>query len=205
MFVGDFGVGYHGASCHGLAWSCTRKIGKAEALVVVLHQDTQGQSDASPTCPHSSMSSYTPPCAYQPLPLARVFRVLGFLRYVSSYFRISGQPKNSVKAIMKYLLTCTYVLISPATYHLVHRWPHMANSSVSSFLTDTKQTCKNSNPPWVQDVKILRCWDAQTFRYLDARMPRYVFQTRMRCFHENSNRNSVMERWMDTHVQRFET
>ena len=157
MFVGDFGVGYHGASCHGLAWSCTRKIGKAEALVVVLHQDTQGQSDASPTCPHSSMSSYTPSCACQPLPLARVFRVLGFLRYVSSYFRISRQPKNSVKAIMKYLLTCTYVLISPATYHLVHRGPHMANSSVSSFLTDTKQTCKNSNPPWVQDVKILRC------------------------------------------------
>ena len=60
MFVGDFDVGYHGASCHGLAWSCTRKIGKAEALVVVLHQDTQGQSDASPTCPHSSMSSYLP-------------------------------------------------------------------------------------------------------------------------------------------------
>ena len=156
MFVGDFGVGYHGASCHGLAWSCTRKIGKAEALVVVLHQDTQGQSDASPTCPHSSMSSYTPPCAYQPLPLARVFRVLGFLRYVSSYFRISRQPKNSVKAIMKYLLTCTYVLMSPAACHLVHRGPHMANSSVSSFLTDTKQTCKNSDPPWVRDVKILR-------------------------------------------------
>ena len=72
----------------------------------------------------------------------------------------------------------------------------MANSSVSSFLTDTKQTCKNSNPPWVQDVKILRCWDPQTLRYLDARMPRYVFQTWMWCFHENSNRNSIMERWI---------
>ena len=152
MYVGDFGVG---ASCHGLAWSCTRKIGKAEALVVVLHQDTQGQSDASPTCPHSSMSSYTPSCV--PTSAACESCVLGFLRYVSSYFRISGQPKNSVKAIMKYLLTCTYVLISLATYHLVHRGPHMANSSVSSFLTDTKQTCKNSDPPWVQDVKILRC------------------------------------------------
>ena len=135
--MGDFDVGYHGASCHGLAWSCTRKIGKAEALVVVLHQDTQGQSDASPTCPHSSMSSYTPPCAYQPLPLARVFRVLGFLRYVSSYFRISRQPKIQSKS------TCYLALMSmsPAAYHLVHRRPHMANSSVSSFLTDTKQTC----------------------------------------------------------------
>ena len=106
MYVGDFDVGYHGASCHGLAWSCTRKIGKAEALVVVLHQDTQGQSDASPTCPHSSMSSYTPPCAYQPLPLARVFRVLGFLRYVSSYFRISRQPKMQSKS------TCYLAIMS---------------------------------------------------------------------------------------------
>ena len=106
MYVGDFDVGYHGASCHGLAWSCTRKIGKAEALVVVLHQDTQGQSDASPTCPHSSMSSYTPPCAYQPLPLARVFRVLGVLRYVSSYFRISRQPKMQSKS------TCYLAIMS---------------------------------------------------------------------------------------------
>ena len=154
MFVGDFGVGYHGASCHGLAWSCTRKIGKAEALVVVLHQDTQGQSDASARCPHSSMSSYTPPCAYQPLPLARVFRVLGFLRYVFFIFQGFLTAKNSVKVS---LLSCTYVLMSPAACHLVHRGPHMANSSVSSFLTDTKQTCKNSDPPWVQDVKILRC------------------------------------------------
>ena len=154
MFVGDFDVGYHGASCHGLAWSCTRKIGKAEALVVVLHQDTQGQSDASPTCPHSSMSSYTPPCAYQPLPLARVFRVLGFLRYVFFIFQGFLTAKNSVKVS---LLSCTYVLMSPAACHLVHRGPHMANSSVSSFLTDTKRTCKNSDPPWVQDVKILRC------------------------------------------------
>ena len=163
MFVGDFGVGYHGAYSHGLAWSCTRKIGKAEALVVVLHQDTQGQSDASPTCPHSSMSSYAPSCAYQPLPLARVFYfgisqicLFIFQDFSDVFIHISGFL-DSQKFSQVNLLSCTYVLMSPATYHLVHRGPHMANSSVSSFLTDTKQTCKNSDPPWVQDVKILRC------------------------------------------------
>ena len=121
------------------------------------------------------------------------FLCFGISQICFFIFRDFRTAKNSAKVS---LLSCTYVLMSPAACHLVHRGPHMANSSVSSFLTDTKQTCKNSDPPWVQDVKILRCWDPQTFRYLDARMPRYVFQTRMWCFHENSNRNSVMERWI---------
>ena len=90
-------------------------------------------------------------------PACKSFPCFGISQICFFIFQDFRTAKNSVKAIMKYLLTCTYVLMSPAACHLVHRGPHMANSSVSSFLTDTKRTCKNSDPPWVQDVKILRC------------------------------------------------
>ena len=117
MYVGDFGVG---ASCHGLAWSCTRKIGKAEALVVVLHQDTQGQSDASPTCPHSSMSSYTPPCAYQPLPLARVV----FWDFSDMFLHISGflDSQKFSQSQLAILHLCPYVpgCIPPGPQRATH-------------------------------------------------------------------------------------
>ena len=111
MYVGDFDVGYHGASCHGLAWSCTRKIGKAEALVVVLHQDSRVRATPLPRvpirlCPHTHRPAPTNLCRLQEF---SVFWDFSDMIFIFQDFWTAKKFSQSHHEIPANLHLCPYV------------------------------------------------------------------------------------------------
>ena len=117
MYVGDFDVG---ASSHGLAWSCTRKIGKAEALVVVLHQD---RVRATPLprvpirlCPHTRRPA--------PTNLSRLQEFSVFWDFSDVFLHISGflHSQRFSQSQLAILYLCPYVsdYIPPGPQRATH-------------------------------------------------------------------------------------